>query len=174
MKEHAFSLKTFLSELLLGGVTIYGASWLGFLVAMLPAYIVRWNLHESQTETEILVTAVFIVLVTALILMFLYRRNDATARSDSLTLWTRMVGSPVLCALLAFGGNLLFSPCGFYVAWAVGTPKEDPSALGFLIALPITTIAFAAATYAGYRLALRKRARERAAIVENAPAGVKR
>ncbi len=171
MKKQSFSIKTVMSELLLGALSIYGGSWLGFLVSVIPLYIVRGSYHDMETikRVESLASAAVALPVVCVFLILLYRRNDNAARADRRTVHIRAAGASILCGLISFGGSPAFSPSGYYLATAIDPTKYGPSFLALLITAVLTTLLFSVSIYFGYFLARRKHARERNAVIPHAP-----
>ena len=77
-------MKEKLSLYLVATVKRIGALWVGFLVSMIPVYILRGNIHDLDTlaMVERSTTTVIVLLTSAVLLLFLYRRDDHAAKLD--------------------------------------------------------------------------------------------
>lgn len=95
-----------------------GALWVGFLVSMIPVYILRGNIHDLDTlaMVERSTTTVIVLLTSALLLFFLYRRDDhASKLDDKETLLLALIPTLihfVFCFITAFTKNLIVISTG--------------------------------------------------------------
>ena len=95
-----------------------GALWVGFLVSMIPVYILRGNIHDLDTlaVAERSTTTAIVLLTSAVLLFFLYRRDDHAAKLDSkealLLVLIPTLLHFVFCFITAFTQNLIVVSTG--------------------------------------------------------------
>jgi len=78
-------MKEKISLYLVATIKRVGALWIGFLIALIPLYILRGNIHDPNVLTivEPLSNYLIVVLSAALFLFLLYRRDDTAAKLDN-------------------------------------------------------------------------------------------
>ena len=111
-------MKEKLSLYLVATVKRIGALWVGFLVSMIPVYILRGNIHDLDTlaMVERSTTTVIVLLTSAVFLLFLYRRDDHAAKLDSKeTLLLVLIPTLIhflFCFITVFTKNLIVISTG--------------------------------------------------------------
>ncbi len=117
-------MKEKLSLYLVATVKRIGALWVGFLVSLIPLYILRGSIHDPDTlaMVERSTTTAIVLLTSAVLLFFLYRRDDHAAKLNSkeallLVLIPTLIHF-VFCFITAFTKNLivLSTGMGYYFA----------------------------------------------------------
>ena len=117
-------MKEKISLYLVATVKRIGALWVGFLVSMIPLYILRGSIHDPDTlaMVERSTTTAIVLLTSAVLLFFLYRRDDHAAKLNSkeallLVLIPTLIHF-VFCFITAFTKNLivLSTGMGYYFA----------------------------------------------------------
>ena len=164
-------MKEKISLYLVATVKRIGALWVGFLVSMIPVYILRGNIHDLDTlaMVERSTTTVIVLLTSAILLLFLYRRDDHAAKLDSketllLVLIPTLIHF-VFCFITAFTKNLIVisTGMGYYFVHLL-EPKADGvaelSARVKILAAVIVPILPAVGAYFGCLSARKKRNRE--------------
>ena len=111
-------MKEKISLYLVATVKRIGALWVGFLVSMIPVYILRGNIHDLDTlaMVERSTTTAIVLLTSAVLLFFLYRRDDLAAKLNSketllLVLIPTLIHF-VFCFITAFTKNLIVISTG--------------------------------------------------------------
>lgn len=95
-----------------------GALWVGFLVSLIPLYILRGNIHNLDTRTivEPTATSAIVLLTSAVFLFFLYRRDDHAAKLNTKeTLLLVLIPTLIhflFCFITAFTKNLIVISTG--------------------------------------------------------------
>ena len=111
-------MKEKISLYLVATVKRIGALWVGFLVSMIPVYILRGNIHDLDTlaMVERSTTTVIVLLTSAVLLLFLYRRDDHAAKLDSKeTLLLVLIPTLIhflFCFITVFTKNLIVISTG--------------------------------------------------------------
>lgn len=77
-------MKEKLSLYLMAAVKRIGALWGGFLISIVPLYVLRGSIHDQDTlaAAEAILNYLLVSLSAALFLFLLYRRDDAAAKLD--------------------------------------------------------------------------------------------
>ena len=111
-------MKEKLSLYLVATVKRIGALWVGFLVSMIPVYILRGSIHDLDTlaVAERCTTTAIVLLVSAMLLFLLYRRDDHAAKMNTkeallLVLIPTLIHF-VFCFITAFTKNLIVISTG--------------------------------------------------------------
>ena len=111
-------MKEKVSLYLVATVKRIGALWVGFLISMIPVYILRGNIHDLDTlaVAERSTTTAIVLLTSAVLLFFLYRRDDHAAKQNSkeallLVLIPTLIHF-VFCFITAFTQNLIVVSTG--------------------------------------------------------------
>ena len=164
-------MKEKLALYLVATVKRIGALWVGFLVSMIPMYILRGNIHDLDTlaVAERCTTTAIVLLVSAVLLFFLYRRDDHAAKLDSketllLVLIPTLIHF-VFCFITAFTKNLIVisTGMGYYFVHLL-EPEADGvaelSARVRVIAAAVVPLLPAVGVYFGCLSARKKRNRD--------------
>ena len=164
-------MKEKISLYLVATVKRIGALWVGFLVSMIPVYILRGNIHDLDTlaMVERSTTTVIVLLTSAVLLLFLYRRDDHAAKLDSketllLVLIPTLIHF-VFCFITAFTKNLIVisTGMGYYFVHLL-EPEADGvaelSARVKILAAAVVPILPAVGAFLGCLSARKKRTRE--------------
>ena len=153
-----------------------GSLWAGFLVAMIPLYIFRGIYHDMATKAtlENIINLLFMLLTSVIVMFFVYRGNDETAKFDKKEL-IRLLLIPaaihfVLCALLCWSkfAYLLLSE-GFSLARLLSPDAHDITkqpAWSVLVAALIVTPIPSLGVFLGCLSARKKREKERKALLK--------
>jgi hypothetical protein len=111
-------MKEKISLYLVATVKRIGALWVGFLISMIPVYILRGNIHDLDTlaVAERCTTTAIVLLISAVLLFFLYRRDDHAAKLNTketllLVLIPTLIHF-VFCFITAFTKNLIVISTG--------------------------------------------------------------
>lgn len=164
-------MKEKISLYLVATVKRIGALWVGFLVSMIPMYILRGNIHDLDTlaVAERCTTTAIVLLVSAVLLFFLYRRDDHAAKLDSketllLVLIPTLIHF-VFCFITAFTKNLIVisTGMGYYFVHLL-EPEADGvaelSARVQILAAAVVPILPAVGVFFGCLSARKKREKE--------------
>ena len=148
-----------------------GALWVGFLVSMIPVYILRGNIHDLDTlaMVERSTTTVIVLLTSVVLLLFLYRRDDHAAKLDSketllLVLIPTLIHF-VFCFITDFTKNLIVisTGMGYYFVHLL-EPEADGvaelSARVKILAAVVVPILPAVGVFFGCLSARKKRQKE--------------
>ena len=164
-------MKEKLSLYLVATVKRIGALWVGFLVSMIPVYILRGNIHDLDTlaMVERSTTTVIVLLTSAVLLLFLYRRDDQASKlNDKETLLLVLIPTLihfVVCFITAFTKNLIVisTGMGYYFVHLL-EPEADGvaelSARVKILAAAVVPLLPAVSAYFGCLSARKKRNRE--------------
>ena len=164
-------MKEKISLYLVATVKRIGALWVGFLVSMIPLYILRGNIHDLDTlaVAERCTTTAIVLIISAVLLFFLYRRDDHAAKMDSkeallLVLIPTLIHF-VFCFITAFTKNLivLSTGMGYYFVHLLEPDADSVAELSAgvqLIAAIIVPILPAVGAYFGCLSARKRRAKE--------------
>ena len=148
-----------------------GALWVGFLVSMIPLYILRGSIHDLDTlaVAERCTTTAIVLLVSAVLLFFLYRRDDHAAKMDGkrtllLVLIPTLIHF-VFCFITAFTKNLIVisTGMGYYFVHLLEPEADSVAELSVgaqIIASLIVTPIPAVGVYFGCLSARKKREKE--------------
>lgn len=146
------------------------ALWVGYLVAIVPLYILRGNYHDMATlETlENILLAATASVVSPLLLFFLYRTDDHAARLDSKGVLALAVVPSVIhllcCVLLCWSKYVYILLSGAFSFACLLSPGADSIVeqpiWSVLVASVIATAIPAIGVYLGCRAAGRKRQKE--------------
>ena len=164
-------MKEKISLYLVATVKRIGALWVGFLVSMIPVYILRGNIHDLDTlaMVERSTTTIIVLLTSAVLLLFLYRRDDHAAKLNSkeallLVLIPTLIHF-VFCFITAFTKNLIVisTGMGYYFVHLL-EPEADGvaelSARVKILAAAVVPILPAVGVFFGCLSARKKRNRE--------------
>ena len=164
-------MKEKLALYLVATVKRIGALWVGFLVSMIPMYILRGNIHDLDTlaMVERSTTTVIVLLTSAVLLFFLYRRDDHAAKLDSketllLVLIPTLIHF-VFCFITAFTKNLIVisTGMGYYFVHLLEPEADGVAELSAgvqIIAAVVVPILPAIGVYFGCLSARKKREKE--------------
>ena len=164
-------MKEKLALYLVATVKRIGALWVGFLVSMIPMYILRGNIHDLDTlaMVERSTTTVIVLLTSAVLLFFLYRRDDHAAKLDSketllLVLIPTLIHF-VFCFITAFTKNLIVisTGMGYYFVHLLEPEADGVAELSAgvqIIAAVVVPILPAIGVYFGCLSARKKRNRD--------------
>lgn len=169
-------MKNRIVQYLVSTVWRLGSLWAGFLVAMLPLYIVRGAYHDTATKAtlENIVTLLFLLVVSVIVMFFVYRSNDEAAKYDTKELIGMLIVPViihfVLCAVLCWSkvSYLLLSE-GYAFARLVAPGASDITkqpAWSVLVAALVVTPVPSLGVYLGCLSARRKRKKGLAALHE--------
>ena len=164
-------MKEKLALYLVATVKRIGALWVGFPVSMIPVYILRGNSHDLDTlaVAERCTTTAIVLFVSAVLLFFLYRRDDHAARMN-----TKEALLPVLiptlihfvfCFITAFTKNLIVisTGMGYYFVHLLEPEADGVAELSAgvqIIAAVVVPILPAIGVYFGCLSARKKRNRD--------------
>ena len=164
-------MKEKLSLYLVATVKRIGALWVGFLVSLIPLYILRGSIHDPDTlaMAERSTTTAIVLLTSAVLLFFLYRRDDHAAKLNSkeallLVLIPTLIHF-VFCFITAFTKNLivLSTGMGYYFAHLLepeASSVAELSAGAQILAAVVVPILPAVGVYFGCLSARKKREKE--------------
>ena len=164
-------MKEKISLYLVATVKRIGALWVGFLLSMIPMYILRGNIHDLDTlaVAERCTTTAIVLLVSAVLLFFLYRRDDHAARMNTkeallLVLIPTLIHF-VFCFITAFTKNLIVISTGMgYCFVHLLEPEADGvaelSAGVHMLAAAVAPLLPAVGVYFGCLSARKKRNRD--------------
>lgn len=156
--------------------TLYriGALWGGFLISMIPLYIVRgMHMDISVKDTvENLVTLLVLLATSVVILFFVYRGNDEAAKLDNKDLisllWIPTVLHLALCVMLCWSKYVyVFLSEGYALARLISPGAKDiteQSVWSVLVASLIVTAIPSIGVLLGSLAARKKREKERKAL----------
>ena len=152
-----------------------GALWVGCLIAIVPLYILRANIHDldDRAIVEYAVTPTIILLTAVIFLFFLYRHDDHAAKLTAqeallLTLIPTFIHF-FICFITAFTQNLIVISTGMGYSFVhLLEPDADGvaelSAGVQILASAIVTPIPAIGVYLGSLTARRKRRKESAEL----------
>ena len=164
-------MKEKLSLYLVATVKRIGALWVGFLISMIPVYILRGNIHDLDTlaVAERSTTTAIVLLTSAVLLFFLYRRDDHAARQNSkeallLVLIPTLIHF-VFCFITAFTKNLIVisTGMGYYFVHLLEPEADGVAELSAgvqILAAVVVPILPAVGAFLGCLSARKKRNRE--------------
>ena len=165
-------MKEKLALYLVATVKRIGALWVGFLLSMIPVYILRGNIHDFDTlaVAERCTTTAIVLLVSAVLLFFLYRRDDHAAKMNTkeallLVLIPTLIHF-VFCFITAFTKNLIVISTGMGCYYFVHLLEPEAngvaelSAGGQVIAAAVVPLLPAVGVYFGCLSARKKREKE--------------
>ena len=167
-------MKHRLSQYIVATLFRIGALWGGFLVSMIPLYIVRGMYVDSsvQETVENLVTLLVLLTTSVVILFFVYRGNDEAAKLDKKGMLS-MICIPTavhlaLCILLCWTKYVyIFLSEGYALARLISPGAHDiteQSVWSVLVASLIVTAIPSLGVYLGCLSARRKRKKESAML----------
>ena len=164
-------MKEKISLYLVATVKRIGALWVGFLVSLIPLYILRGSIHDPDTlaMSERSTTTAIVLLTSAVLLFFLYRRDDHAAKLNSkeallLVLIPTLIHF-VFCFITAFTKNLivLSTGMGYYFAHLLepeASSVAELSAGAQILAAVVVPILPAVGVFFGCLSARKKREKE--------------
>lgn len=164
-------MKEKVSLYLVATVKRIGALWVGFLVSLIPLYILRGSIHDPDTlaMAERSTTTAIVLLTSAVLLFFLYRRDDHAAKLNSkeallLVLIPTLIHF-VFCFITAFTKNLivLSTGMGYYFAHLLepeASSVAELSAGAQILAAVVVPILPAVGVFFGCLSARKKREKE--------------
>ena len=164
-------MKEKVSLYLVATVKRIGALWVGFLVSLIPLYILRGSIHDPDTlaMAERSTTTAIVLLTSAVLLFFLYRRDDHAAKLNSkeallLVLIPTLIHF-VFCFITAFTKNLivLSTGMGYYFAHLLepeASSVAELSAGAQILAAVVVPILPAVGAFLGCLSARKKREKE--------------
>lgn len=164
-------MKEKISLYLVATVKRIGALWVGFLVSMIPVYILRGNIHDLDTiaMVERSTTTVIVLLTSAVLLFFLYRRDDHAAKQSSkeallLVLIPTLIHF-LFCFITAFTKNLIVisTGMGYYFVHLLEPEADGVAELSAgvkILAAIIVPILPAVGVFCGCLSARKKRRKE--------------
>ena len=164
-------MKEKLSLYLVATVKRIGALWVGFLVSLIPLYILRGSIHDPDTlaMVERSTTTAIVLLTSAVLLFFLYRRDDHAAKLNSkeallLVLIPTLIHF-VFCFITAFTKNLivLSTGMGYYFAHLLepeASSVAELSAGAQILAAVVVPVLPAVGVFFGCLSARKKREKE--------------
>lgn len=132
-----------------------GALWVGFLVCIVPLYIIRGNIHDLDdlAIVEYAINPAIILLISALCTFFLYRRDDHAAKMDGKrTLLLVLIPTLIhflICFIASFTKNsiVIATGCGYQFAHliepdadGVGELSAGVQILASLVVTPIPAV----------------------------------
>lgn len=168
-------MKEKISLYLVATIKRVGALWIGFLVALIPLYILRGSIHDLNTLAivESLSNYLIVVMSAALFLFLLYRRDDTAAKLDN----EGIVGSTViptvihllLCVLMCWNKYVyVFLSAAFSITHLLAPGAHDiteQAIWSILVASLIITPIPAVGVFFGCLSARRKRRKEIAELI---------
>ncbi|MBE6553992.1 MAG: hypothetical protein E7666_06580 [Ruminococcaceae bacterium] len=148
-------MKKLISPILLNTLKIWGCTWLGYLISVIPMYVMRGN--GTSPTTEYLVDAIVGGLATfgALFSFFIWegrKRASQTASAKELLILSGVPAAIWVLACCVFVGDT-FIVMGNPTMLVVVLTKLEVANFGFFTPLPIALIfgiLYAAAIFAGY------------------------
>lgn len=163
-------MKEKISLYLVATVKRIGALWVGFLVSLIPLYMLRASIHDLDTRAivEPLASYLIVVLSAALFLFFFYRRDDDAAKMDN----KGIVGLTViptaihllLCVLICWSKYVYFLLSAAHAITHLLAPGAhditEQAIWSVLVASLITTPVPAVGVYFGCLSARKKREKE--------------
>lgn len=164
-------MKEKISLYLVATVKRIGTLWVGFLVSLIPLYILRGSIHDPDTLAiaERSTTTAIVLLTSAVLLFFLYRRDDHAAKLNSkeallLVLIPTLIHF-VFCFITAFTKNLivLSTGMGYYFAHLLepeASSVAELSAGAQILAAVVVPILPAVGAFFGCLSARKKREKE--------------
>ena len=164
-------MKEKLSLYLVATVKRIGALWVGFLVSLIPLYILRGSIHDPDTlaMVERSTTTAIVLLTSAVLLFFLYRRDDHAAKLNSkeallLVLIPTLIHF-VFCFITAFTKNLIVisTGMGYYFVHLLEPEADSVAELSTgvqMIAAAVVPLLPAVGVYFGCLSARKKREKE--------------
>ena len=164
-------MKEKLALYLVATVKRIGALWVGFLLSMIPVYILRGNIHDLDTlaMAERCTTTAIVLLVSAVLLFFLYRRDDHAAKMNTkeaflLVLIPTLIHF-VFCFITAFTKNLIVisTGMGYYFVHLLEPEANGVAELSAgvqVIAAAVVPLLPAVGVYFGCLSARKKREKE--------------
>ena len=164
-------MKEKISLYLVATIKRIGALWVGFLVSMIPVYILRGNIHDLDTlaMVERSTTTVIVLLTSAVLLFFLYRRDDHAAKLNSkeallLVLIPTLIHF-VFCFITAFTKNLIVisTGMGYYFVHLLEPEADGVAELSAgvqILAAAVVPILPAVGVFFGCLSARKKREKE--------------
>ena len=164
-------MKEKISLYLVATVKRIGALWVGFLVSMIPVYILRGNIHDLDTlaVAERITTTAIVLLTSAVFLFFLYRRDDHAAKTNTketllLVLIPTLIHF-VFCFITAFTQNLIVvsTGMGYYFVHLLEPDADGVAELSAgvqIIAAVVVPILPAVGVFFGCLSARKKRQKE--------------
>ncbi len=168
-------MKEKLSLYLVATVKRIGALWVGFLVSMIPVYILRGNIHDLDTlvAVERSTTSAIVLLTSAVLLFFLYRRDDHAAKMNTkesllLVLIPTLIHF-VFCFITAFTKNLIVisTGMGYYFVHLLEPGADSVAELSAgvqILAAVVVPLLPAVGVYLGCLSARKKRQKESDAL----------
>ncbi len=163
-------MKEKLSLYLVATVKRIGALWVGFLISLIPLYVLRASIHDLDTRAlvEPLASFLIVVLYAALFLFFFYRRDDDAAQMDNkgiigLTIIPTAIHL-LLCVLICWSKYVYFLlSAAFSIANLLAPGAHDiteQAIWSILVASAIITPIPAVGVYFGCVSARKKREKE--------------
>ena len=164
-------MKEKLSLYLVATVKRIGALWVGFLVSLIPLYILRGSIHDPDTlaMVERSTTTAIVLLTSAVLLFFLYRRDDHAAKLNSkeallLVLIPTLIHF-VFCFITAFTKNLIVisTGMGYYFVHLLEPEADGVAELSAgvqVIAAAVVPLLPAVGVYFGCLSSRKKREKE--------------
>ena len=143
---------------------ILGASWLAFLIAFIPLYIVRGTYHNKTIEN--IVMTIMGMLVGFALLTILQMRDDKAHRHQTkelVALGAGAVGIYILCCILLYlptKNNYPIAVLGYHFSQVMGTDADGyPVFLSVLISAFVFAAIYFSAFLLGSYIARRRHAR---------------
>ena len=168
-------MKEKISLYLVATIKRVGALWIGFLVALIPLYILRGSIHDLNTLAivESLLNYLIVVMSAALFLFLLYRRDDTAAKLDNegivgLTVIPTVIHL-LLCVLMCWNKYVyVFLSAAFSITHLLAPGAHDiteQAIWSILVASLIITPIPAVGVFFGCLSARRKRRKEIAELI---------
>lgn len=168
-------MKEKISLYLVATIKRVGALWIGFLVALIPLYILRGSIHDLNTLAivESLSNYLIVVMSAALFLFLLYRRDDTAAKLDNegivgLTVIPTVIHL-LLCVLMCWNKYVyVFLSAAFSITHLLAPGAHDiteQAIWSILVASLIITPIPAVGVFFGCLSARRKRRKEIAELI---------
>ena len=153
-------------------LTMYGAAWIAYLCQLVPLYLLRMVYGgEDRLHAERLLTALFCLGMSALILVLLHRRSDRAERLAPRRALTEAGLAAAFYAAVQILFRLLFEntylisvhvtslSALFGTAQSAHYSTEYPTLLASILGALISCTVYFLAAVSGMRLAVRRRHR---------------
>ena len=154
--------KELIKSSIVGAVSMWGASWIGFLVSFIPLYIFRGVYHDMATKErleDVIMTA-FGMLGAVVFLLIYYSRNEDAEKNEIKESAVRAALSSAIYGIvwIITGCNYLVGAYGFHLATLFGENQEyKPVFTGVIISAIICMILYTGASILGSAIARKRK-----------------